>query len=192
MALSRVMRRTVWCAVALVSIGSGTLAMSPAPASAVDADVYIVAGLVTPATTVSVPGLTTTYSVGAACKTEGSVSTYVDLSRSETGGCSVGGSPAGSLTLTGCSTGAIAATSWQLKEPSNESATFTGSGVVVGGVTLIAGSPLHGSGNGYWDPSTSITPGTAVVVGVLTPLVGQTCVTGVSSFDFASTLVGEY
>jgi len=194
MAKLRVQRRTPWSVVALASIVAGALAISSVPASAGDADVYGVTGSLTPMTAQTVLGPTTTYQISAACRTVGPVSTYVDLARAESGGCSVGGSSAGTLALKGCSTGSITATNWQLTEPSSDLATFSGSGVVVGGVALVAGSPLHGpAGDGYFDPSTSNSPGSGVVVGVLAPQVGQNCVLGgVTSFAFAAVLVGEY
>jgi hypothetical protein len=176
-----------------VAVGAAALTTSVRPAAAVDGDVYGFLANVDTSSFLKLAVLQgTTYGIssGGCPHPIAPVSTYVDLSTTESGGCSVSAAQGDPLNLTACATGTIGATNWQLTEPSGDVATFTGSGVVVGGVVVMAGSPVH-FGGGYSDPSSGATA-TGAFVGVMAPNSFQTCVGGVDSFTLDGVFVGEY
>jgi hypothetical protein len=78
-----------------------------------------------------------------------------------------------------------------LTEPSGDVATFVGSGIVIGGVAVLAAAPAAHAGDGYRDPSTA-SPTYGTSVGLLVPQVDQRCSAGVTRFIYDPTIVGEY
>jgi hypothetical protein len=193
MAVRHVTRRRLFRVAALIAAGAGLFGPNSASASAIDVDVYVVAGTATITGGPLLPTPTnTSYSIdnGTTCVSAGPVAGYVDLSRSESGPCTAM-SGGGSLSkYSGCTTGEVSA-DWQLTEPSNEVASFMGTGVVVGGIIVVGASPSMGS-DGYRDPTTA-SAGEGSAVGLLVPELGQVCnLAGVDKLQIDATIVGEY
>ena len=159
------------CALTLVSVGIGTAVVLKTPTSAARVDVYAFQAHNQPngiTTGVSLPG---TYTFGPVCvgvplasPVGTTVPGYVDVPTDESGPCpSVTGS--GTLTVVNCDKGLITA-DWAFTEPNGDTAAFNGTGVIVGGVAVIAAPPA--AGFGYVDPAPTSTPGGAVAVALFT------------------------
>jgi len=134
-------------------------------ASAADADVFATKARVA-VSPGSAPLSTTSYAITA---TTNPVSVcYADLAGAQTGGCNdLSGS--GSVDTVDCVPSGFMSATWSLTEPGPDTASFVGSGVLVGNVAVLAATA------GYSDPSTTSTPGPAVAVAVLLPLTVPDC-----------------
>ena len=168
-----------------LSAATGLGVAHDAPVRAADADVYLMDAAVS-ATGVNPFLATATYRlVSGAClarplPTGGEVPSYVDVASETTGVCT---SVTGGGTVTGvCNTGVITA-NWSFSEPGeSDNATMVGDGVVVQGIAIIVAHPSSVlPGDGYFDPSSSSTPGSAITVAAFTG--NPTAVCGVDSND---------
>jgi len=194
MAVGFVKARKLMSALTLSCLGVALISVRAVPVTATDADVYVVAA---DAKIAGDPlGLTPTarsYSIDIGqCVSEGPFPGYVDVSKDDgTGPCTNVGGGGGLSLMTSCTSGLLTA-AWTLTEPSGDVSSFTGRGVLVGGLMVVAASTLVGS-DGYRDPSTSSSPGDGVAVGVMLPALGQQCALGgVSNLTVAATIVGGY
>jgi len=162
-----------------------------------DADAYVVSGSLTTTNSALSLGLTNaqyTLDPPTACVHEPvpqpvntDVPGFVDASRQEAGRCP-GVSGGGMLTLAACTTGLMTA-DWQLTEPTSQTtATFNGTGVVIGGVTLLAAPPA--AGYGYSDDGAT---GAGLMVGVLVlPLSGGGVSCPTSQLDVTALVGAAY
>jgi hypothetical protein len=177
--------------IAVAGVGASAVLLTAVPVSATDADVYVLSAGVTTTDPLVAKPVTTAYSIATgACVSASVFPGFIDVAGDETGPCTAM-SGGGNLTLaTACSTGLITA-NWNLTEHSGDVANFTGTGVVIGGLTVIAGTPRVVGG--YKDPATSTSPGSGVSVGVLLPALAERCnVDGVTHFTLDEVLVGQY
>lgn len=152
--------------------GFGLQGRAEAPA---DADVFLIGGTLNLDNTMSANLGTVGYTMGTdvQCTPTSLVVTgapgFVDATGGQSGECT-GVTGSGSLTVVECSTGLVTGT-WQMPEPGGGStANFSGEGVVVGGVALIAAPPA--AGFGYTDESA---PGGAVAVATIFPRSNESC-----------------
>lgn len=162
-------------AVGLVCALTWAVAGHRGPASAQDADLYVVHASVTPLAPLALVLSSADYSLSSgACRAvmlpspvSTSVPGYLDAPPDESGNCT-SFSGGGTLTVVNCNTGVVTA-AWNLLEPDGDTAVFTGDGVMVGGVAVIAAPPSSTLGTGYWDPSSATSPGAAVSVALFAP-----------------------
>lgn len=158
----------------LASIGAGVLAGSSLSASAQQADGFAFNASVAPTSGTMAPLVGTfQYGLSGVCAAvtvpspaSATVSGYVDVPGDDSGACGAvtGG---GTATLAYCSTGSISA-DWNLSEP-GDTAHLVADGIIVGGVAVMVAQPAAMPGEGYWDPSTSGSPGSAVSVALFAP-----------------------
>ena len=185
------LRKGIYLLITLTAAAGPTVPLADPVAAAGDVDAFLFSAGVSHGPIGGGLPTTVSYSfVNGACIAVAALPSYVDLPEGETGVCrSVTGT--GELTVT-CTTGAITA-DWTFTEPDNDLPVFDGSGVIINGIAILAGSPATAPavpGQGYFDPG-SPQPGSAVAVAAFLPDVGADCVRGgnlMSSVDAA--LVG--
>jgi len=166
--------------VATVSVGLA-VGLRDAGAQTVDGDLFAVSGNAVPTDNVALIQSSTSYTLSGpnGCLALG-VPNFVDVPPDESGPCtSLSGG--GSFDISACSTGTISA-AWSMGEPLGDTATFNGSGVMIGGVTVISTEP----GGAFTDDGSS---GPGALVGVFVP---AACLTGGNDLAFSAVVAGEY
>jgi hypothetical protein len=173
-------------ALVIAATGAGG-ALSARPASAADVDAYLIKG--TAALIEHTPEAWSYALSNVACVDASPVPTYVDLPADNRGVCA---SATGGGTIDGaCGSGLITA-GWTFAEPGeSDSAVMYGEGVMVNNLAVIVANPTAVSGDGYFDPPSSTSPGTAVTLAAFAPAsVPSPC--GGGGLTLAAAVVAAY
>lgn len=112
-----------------------------------------------------------------------SVPAFVDVPGDESGPCT-GMSGGGSFNLVNCQTGQVTG-NWTITEPSGDSASFAGAGIMIGGVAVLA-TPPSGA---YTDDTRS---GQGAAVALIQPSSTQQCGYTLKDFDVTGVVAGAY
>lgn len=161
------------CAAGCLLATGAAIVLTHSGASAADADIFATkanfsfgppgAGVIT----------TESYSVAAAANPLPVC--YVDPATLQTGGC-LNLSGSGGVDVVDCIPSGPMSATWSLTESGPDTTTFAGSGVMIGSVALLAAAPSTLTpSDGYYDPSSTSTPGRAVAVAVMLPLTQPKC-----------------
>jgi hypothetical protein len=184
MATKRRLRRSLAFAVVVVGF-AGVFAVRGHASTPTDADVFAIQGGLTTTSAMQVVPTPVGYTVDTRTQCGVTVATttlpgYLDVPSAASGTCT-GVSGSGTLTVAGCSTGQVDG-DWLIPEPGGDTAHFTGSGIMVGGLAIMATPP----GGAYVDDSRT---GQGAAVALIVPS-GLIC--GTRFLNLTAVVAGAY